>query len=927
MASIATFKFIDLDGSVIKEGHTLGGSSMTRYNVVFNNNTIEFWTSDTIQPQNIIRFSGEGITGYQWYDGTYHPVGTSYEFYDIGLSITVSAVKYITDLTDTTWYVKAGWQCAQNYGIFNIESNLSPNTIAIGYQATDDGKNALSVTAQNSRIACFYSSDGSPILGTEANYSNDMDITLNITGGTDVKNPYLISWLETNGTQLKVTNLTNTTWYIPEGWEAKAGYGQFDIGGTLNSAAGQVPPYDNLDQFSIGYYYANASDFKDNYKTEIVDSIILSSLPSIMRSDHDFNVTITGGTDVTNPKLIAWLSKYGTLLKVTDLTNTSWSVPVGWEAEAGYGQYAVDFIIADSYGITSYSSFYIGYKLDRGLGAVVSTSNYIYVGSGYSFDNSVAINITFNGGTDIKNPKLIAWLSKYGGLQERITDLTGYTVTVPSGWSASAGYGRYDVEGTVYSSSESNQSSYLVVNGFNIGYTWVGDGEGFWITSDSNIICYDTVLNFQIYSYESFEFTITGGDDVDDPYLIQWFYDNNATFTKIEEPEQSEEPTTIIYNNTTSQLSINQTATFPCSGLVMKDDVSIVFATNGMIKYNDVVTPIDEWHTAILSCKDKIMKSNLEVIIKQLDAATIEIDGDMLKIYDISNLGKFATLYIDDVAIEDIDLSPLVMINPLEGSIIEYLLLGKHTVYQYEFEGIVPTSVTLNGETSDVSVTKVICTNDDGYTSKVIAYVSGKIEVENEQWYTNYTMGTLDCEISFANTSGTTVRDTFAVKGQICDICFAAGTLISTPSGFIPIEEIQEGDIIHSYNFLTNSIEEDEVLYFSLQNGSTDIHYITFDNGNRIGATSTHAFMAEEGWKCITPNEHTITDQQLVIGDKVQTSDGGYTTVTNIEPDGTPQPIYHISLANNVCLLVAGDEDCMPVLAEHLTSISTYHYA
>lgn len=125
----------------------------------------------------------------------------------------------------------------------------------------------------------------------------------------------------------------------------------------------------------------------------------------------------------------------------------------------------------------------------------------------------------------------------------KITDLTGYTVTVPSGWTANAGYGRFDVVGTAYDTSELNPSPYFI-DGFNIGYTWGGDGDSFWVVSDSDVICDNNVLYFNIYFNDSFEITFTGGNDVTSPDLIQWFYDNNATFTKPEEPETPEQPTT-----------------------------------------------------------------------------------------------------------------------------------------------------------------------------------------------------------------------------------------------------------------------------------------------------------------------------------------------------------------------------------------------
>lgn len=220
----------------------------------------------------------------------------------------------ITDLTNTTWYIPAGWQGAHSYGTFNIESNLSANTIAIGCQAIDKGDFSLSVIGKTNNIACFLLSGGIPIAGTEANYSNDVAITLNITGGADVTNSSLISWLETNGTQLKVDNLTDTTWNVPAGWEAEAGYGEFDLIGTCNHDGYD----DSLSPFCIGYYI----DFKMFSLKSLANSIVCNSNPDSIVSSDNFILTIEGGTDVTNPKLIAWLSKYGELQGAEEPTPT-----------------------------------------------------------------------------------------------------------------------------------------------------------------------------------------------------------------------------------------------------------------------------------------------------------------------------------------------------------------------------------------------------------------------------------------------------------------------------------------------------------------------------------------------------------------------------------------------------------------------------
>ena len=118
-------------------------------------------------------------------------------------------------------------------------------------------------------------------------------------------------------------------------------------------------------------------------------------------------------------------------------------------------------------------------------------------------------------------------LTKYAGAYEYTTtskvapsDLTGYTVTVPSGWTATAGYGRFFVD------YENNGNSYYELC---IGYVF--DAEIFGISSSANSIAF-AETGYAYTSTEEITITITGCDDATNADLIQWFVDNNATFSK-----------------------------------------------------------------------------------------------------------------------------------------------------------------------------------------------------------------------------------------------------------------------------------------------------------------------------------------------------------------------------------------------------------
>lgn len=107
------------------------------------------------------------------------------------------------------------------------------------------------------------------------------------------------------------------------------------------------------------------------------------------------------------------------------------------------------------------------------------------------------------------------------------TDLTGYTVTVPSGWTATAGYGRFLLERTDLYIDGDLSSVDIFSNTFWIGYGFNGEIFDFSVAADHIVF---SSLPLVVDSSFTFSFTVTGGQDVANADLIQWLVDNNAVF-------------------------------------------------------------------------------------------------------------------------------------------------------------------------------------------------------------------------------------------------------------------------------------------------------------------------------------------------------------------------------------------------------------
>lgn len=99
-----------------------------------------------------------------------------------------------------------------------------------------------------------------------------------------------------------IESLEGSTWYVPSGWKCEAGYGRFAIN-CYNTVLSDVTA-----SIALGYNFFAEPGTEDGF-IPYKDSICFDAAGYY----GPFNITIIGGTDVTNPKLIAWLSEYGEL--------------------------------------------------------------------------------------------------------------------------------------------------------------------------------------------------------------------------------------------------------------------------------------------------------------------------------------------------------------------------------------------------------------------------------------------------------------------------------------------------------------------------------------------------------------------------------------------------------------------------------------
>lgn len=276
----------------------------------------------------------------------------------------------ITDLTGTIWYVPSGWITTSKQATYSV------NGYAPGVAVTDNTFTSIKLGYKSSSTGlanAIYFSGGSGIyLGSYQSFR------IVITGGADVKNSSLISWLETNGTMLKVTDLTNTTWNVKAGWSASSGFGKFSITGSYSYtwiSSGNSYSYEIKNDYTldnersnliIGYDY---DGFKLSQKSNCICVYEAYSngnngFQTFPNSNAvNFTITFTGGTDATNTSLIAWLSENGELqeqkktIKAGTYRFNDTITAIG--NDSGYGNVITDFYLPDKgYECTEIRVFY-----------------------------------------------------------------------------------------------------------------------------------------------------------------------------------------------------------------------------------------------------------------------------------------------------------------------------------------------------------------------------------------------------------------------------------------------------------------------------------------------------------------------------------------------------------------------------------------
>jgi hypothetical protein len=128
--------------------------------------------------------------------------------------------------------------------------------------------------------------------------------------------------------------------------------------------------------------------------------------------------------------------------------------------------------------------------------------------------------------------------------------------------------------------------------------------------------------------------------------------------------------------------------------------------------------------------------------------------------------------------------------------------------------------------------------------------------------------------------------------------CVLEGTMIKTPNGEVPIEDLKTYDTVIGYDLNNNKEVETHIIGQSIHNAERYVEV----NGLRI--TTGHPIWTKQGWSCIDPQEYyqeclmyggeepSVTDiRPLQLGDEMLNS-----TVEEIKSVYSPTHVYNIEV-------------------------------
>lgn len=134
--------------------------------------------------------------------------------------------------------------------------------------------------------------------------------------------------------------------------------------------------------------------------------------------------------------------------------------------------------------------------------------------------------------------------------------------------------------------------------------------------------------------------------------------------------------------------------------------------------------------------------------------------------------------------------------------------------------------------------------------------------------------------------------------------CFVAGTKIKMSDDTDKnIEDVVVGDIVKTFNHVTNTIENNEVLG-TMEKGNQPTITYTLSNGDTIECTYDHPlYVNEKGYSSFDPEqslkEYDLVVRQIAVGDSLKNLTNEEIEITSISKNMESKKVYNLSSVDN----------------------------
>lgn len=173
---------------------------------------------------------------------------------------------------------------------------------------------------------------------------------------------------------------------------------------------------------------------------------------------------------------------------------------------------------------------------------------------------------------------------------------------------------------------------------------------------------------------------------------------------------------------------------------------------------------------------------------------------------------------------------------------------------------------------------------------------------------------------NYRPTSNSTARNNGVPNPVSCS--FRGDMQVKTPNGYIPIEQVQIGDMVWSRNQITGLMSFNKVLQ-TMNSIDPDTTYVTITdakgNNQTIVSDSLHLYFAQYG-NDLTPakpslekdylgniqNAYWINASDLEVGYRVLDDDGDWQTITKVVVEQVPLDSYNLEVNTDHTFFIRG---------------------